>query len=64
MGCKQRILDKLLQTLAVCLQREPLIRVGNIFLLQDSKINSNTKSFDKTKLSATQDNKAIECTAS
>ena len=60
MGCKQRILDKLLQTLAVCLQREPLIRFGNIFFLQDSKINSNTKNFDKTKLSATQDSKAID----
>ena len=57
MDCKQRTTDKLLQTLAVCLQWESLIRDGNIFLSQ--KINSNTQNFDKSKLSPTQDNKAI-----
>ena len=44
--CKQRTIDKLLQTLAVCLQQETLIRDENIFLLQNSKINLNTQNLD------------------
>ena len=60
MDCKQRTIDKLLQTLAVCLQRESLIRDENIFLLQNFKINSNIQKSDKSKLSATQDNKAMD----
>ena len=39
--CKQRTIDKLLQTLAVCLQRQSLIHDENIFHLQNFKINSN-----------------------
>ena len=60
MDCKQRTVDKLLQTLAVCLQRESLIRDENIFLLQNFKINSNIQNSDKSKLSATQDNKEMD----
>ena len=60
MDCKQRTLDKLPKTLAVCLQRESLIRDENIFLLLNSNINSNTQNFDKSELSATQDNKALD----
>ena len=44
----------------VCLRRESLICDDNIFLLQNSKINSNTQNFDQSKLSATQDNKVID----
>ena len=32
----------------------------NIFLLENSKIISNTQNFDQSKLSATHDNKAID----
>ena len=60
MDCKQRTVDKLLQTLAVCLQRESLIRDENIFLLQNFKTNSNIQNSDKSKLSATQDNKEMD----
>ena len=61
MDCKQKTIDKLLQTLAVCLQWESLIRDENIFLLQNSKINLNTQKFDQSKLSAAaHHNKAID----
>ena len=59
MDSKQKTIDKLLKNLAVCLHRESLIRDENIFLLQSSKINSNTQNFHQSKLSATKDNKAI-----
>ena len=61
MDCKQKTIDKLLQTLAVCLQRESLIRDENIFLLQNSKIKLNTQNFDQSKFStAAHENKAID----
>ena len=60
MDCKQRTIGKLLQTLAVCLQWESLICNENIFLLQNSIINSNAQNFDKSKLPATQENEAID----
>ena len=60
MNCKQRTIKKLLQTLTVCLKRESLIRDENIFFLQNSKINSNTQNFGQSKLSPSQDNKAID----
>ena len=59
MDSKQKTIDKLLKNVAVCLHRESLIRDENIFLLQSSKINSNTQNFYQSKLSATKDNKAI-----
>ena len=60
MDCKQRTIDELFQPLAVCLQRESLTRDENIFMLQSSKTNSNTKNFDQSKLSAAHDNKTID----
>ena len=60
MNCKQRTIKKLLQTLTICLKRESLIRDENIFFLQNSKINSNTQNFGQSKLSPSQDNKAID----
>ena len=42
------------------MQWESLTPDENIFLLQNSKINSNTQNFDQSKLSATHDNKAID----
>ena len=62
MDSKQRTIDKLLKKLAICLQRKSLIRDENIFLLQNSKINSNAQKSDQSKLSATPDNKAIDAT--
>ena len=59
MDCNQRAIDKIFQTLVVCLQPESLIRDESIYLLQNSKINSNAKNLDQSKLSATHDNKAI-----
>ena len=59
-NCKQTTIKKLLQTLTVCLKRESLIRDDNIFFLLDSKISSNTQNLDQSKLSASQDNKAID----
>ena len=59
MDCKQSKIDTLLQTSAVYLQQQSLIP-DEIFLLQISKINSSTQNFDRSKLSATQDNKAID----
>ena len=47
MDCKQRTIDKLLQTLAVCLQRKSLMRDENIILKQNSKIISNTQNFNQ-----------------
>ena len=38
MGCKQRTIDKLLQTLGVCLQRGSLIRDENIFTYRTLKL--------------------------
>ena len=59
MDCKQSKTDTLLQTSAVYLQQQSLIP-DQIFLLQISKINSSKQNSDKSKLSATQDNKAID----
>ena len=59
MDCKQSKIDTLLQTSAVYLQHQSLIP-DQIFLLQISKINSSKQSSDRSKLSATQDNKAID----
>ena len=59
MDCKQSKIDTLLQTSAVYLQQQSLIP-DEIFLLQISKINSSKQNFDRSKLSATQDNKAID----
>ena len=57
MDCNQREIDKIFQTLVVCLQPESLIRDESIYLLQNSKINSNAKNLDQSKLSATHDNR-------
>ena len=58
MDCKQRTIDKLLQTLVDCLQRESL-NVTRIFFSYRTLKLINSKNFNKSKLSAAQDNKAI-----
>ena len=45
MGSKKTTIGKPFQNLTVCLRRESLIRDDDIFLLQNSKVSSNTQNF-------------------